>query len=212
MLEHKSLRLHKSFCAGPTLSCEQIPCLLRKTLHNFRVARATAPLKWMPMITSIPYWTVTLSVSLFQEFRCVELGGHEPLHFSLDSRLFSGSCSIPHSSPREHRPFVVHCTPSPLFLFPLPLDLPLAAAAAEAGFHEKGNASHECSAPSIGPPYFYVWRSLAIHSFEQYLECTETAMASAILTVDALTVIYIIQTFFVGLLLHRDDGSVPIAY
>ena len=36
----------------------------------------------------------------------------------------------------------------------------------------------------MGPPSFEVWCSLAIHLFEQHLECTDTAMALAVLTVE----------------------------
>ena len=52
-------------------------------------------------------------------------------------------------------------------------------------FHEKRNASHELSVPGLGPPHFFVCGSLAIYIFEQYLECTETAMALAALTAEA---------------------------
>ena len=48
-------------------------------------------------------------------------------------------------------------------------------------FHEKRNVSHGFSAPGIGPPCFEVWCGLAIHLFELYLECTETAIAEAVL-------------------------------
>ena len=44
-------------------------------------------------------------------------------------------------------------------------------------FHEKGNASHECSVRGTGRLSFFSRNSPAIHSFEQYLEYTATAIA-----------------------------------
>ena len=41
------------------------------------------------------------------------------------------------------------------------------------------------SVPSVGPRFFTVWCSLAIHLFEQHLGCTATALAPAALTVEA---------------------------
>ena len=73
----------------------------------------------MPIITSIPFWTVTreksevrwlfsfpkglfpVGVIFSKEFRRGELG-RESFRFPLDSRFFSGSCFIPHLPPREH--------------------------------------------------------------------------------------------------------------
>ena len=43
-----------------------------------------------------------VGVPLSKKFRRGELDGREPLLFPLDSRFFSGSCLIPHSSPQEH--------------------------------------------------------------------------------------------------------------
>ena len=47
------------------------------------------------------------------------------------------------------------------------------------------NASHDVSATSIGPPCCESGVVSRFTSFGQYLECTETAMASAVLTVEA---------------------------
>ena len=81
-----------------------------------------------------------------------------PCLLLLDSRLFTGSCFIPHLSPRR---------------------------AFQVVFREKRNASHEYFAPGIGQPCFQVWCSLAIHPLEKFLQCTGTAMALAVLTVEA---------------------------
>ena len=73
-----------------------------------------------------------------------------------------------------------------MFRFPLPTWLQQRQRRAfQEVFHEQRNASHELSVPSVGPPSVEVWCSLAVHIFEQYLECTETAMALAVLTVEA---------------------------
>ena len=74
-------------------------------------------------------------------------------------------------------------------------------------FHEKRNASHKISAPSIGPPFFFECGVVSPFTFfEQCLECTETAMASAVLTVEADGNEKFLQNFLVGLFL----GFVPL--
>ena len=98
--------------------------------------------------------------------------------------------------------------------FALALRLALGCSSARSGFlqvvgHEKRTASHDSSVPSIGPPYFQVWCNPKIHPFEQYLECTATAMALAAPTVEADGKIKNSSMSWSCLLLQRDDGFVP---
>ena len=96
-----------------------------------------------------------------------------------------------HSTPNSSRALTFHCLLSPLLRFPLPSDLLLATAAPEAGGglvktsfrRDKCFSRIFCSKHRT--TIFVGWCSLAIHLFEQHLECTETAMASAALTVEA---------------------------
>ena len=85
--------------------------------------------------------------------------------------------------------FVVHCTLSPLFLFLLPLGVALGCSSAKRrAFFKLSFTRRETLLTIFLSKYrttiFQVWCSLANHLFEQYLECTATAMASAALTVD----------------------------
>ena len=119
----------------------------------------------MPVLTGNSFWTVTLfkkakhvgwrsfpfgfslSAFFFPRNSVVENWTENP-SCSLDSRFSSGSCFVPHLSPSEHGPFVVHCMQPPTFMFPLLLDLPSTAAAPEAFqvvFHEKRSSRFFCS-------------------------------------------------------------------
>ena len=92
---------------------------------------------------------------------------------------------VPFKFPFESENFFLESwTQSPLFLFPLPLDLPFAAAAPEVGFprcrsQEEKVLLTNFLLQSNTPPS--VRKSGVVPRFtffEQYLECTETAMFS----------------------------------
>ena len=84
-----------------------------------------------------------VGVFFSEEFCRGELHGREPSPLPFGSRFFSGSCFIPHVSPREHLPFCRAWS-----LFPSPTDVPKALdqrqrLAFQVVFHEKTNASHD---------------------------------------------------------------------
>ena len=106
----------------------------------------------------------------------------EPFLFPSDSRFLKGSCSFLHTLLEST------CLSSSIvcnlqyFVFLCSSSCPRQQRQRRTFrvvFHEKRNASHEFSAPSIIPLCFSVWCSLAIHPFEQYLERTATATACA---------------------------------
>ena len=92
------------------LSSLQRPCFMKETL------------RWTPVIIEISFRTISLftkrstsagfpflndifscrEVPLSKEFRRGELDGRVSSPFPLDCRFFSGSCFIPHLSPRQH--------------------------------------------------------------------------------------------------------------
>ena len=176
-----------------------------------------SPCGQSPFFRSEACWLVLLSWKTFscrgpfsEECRRGELDGRDALPFPLPSLSLSGSCFVPLLSPRGHWPFLVHCTQSQLLLFPFPLDLPLAAAAPEAAFCMMSVTRREMLLTyflhRISHNHIFMFGPFSRFTFfEQYLDCTETAMASAVLL--KLTVISIIQKFLVGLLSHRDMDS-----
>ena len=133
-----------------------------------------------------------------------------PLPFPLDSRLFSGSCFIPHLSPREHWPFVVHCAQSPLFLFYLPLDVPLAAATSEAGF--SSSLSREVSrifCSRCRTTIFSKTGAVSRFTFLNNILNVQRQQRVWLLWLLKLRTIHIFQNFLVGFLLYHDDVFIP---
>ena len=108
--------------------------------------------------------------SLFsKELRRGKLGGREPLHVPLDSRFISGSCFITLFFSRA----LTFCCPlHALSNAPLAFALRLALGCSRAKRRAfqvvlSDKTNHDLSVPNIGPPYFKVWCSLAMHPFEQ---------------------------------------------
>ena len=133
---------------------------------------------WMPVITGISFWTLALLEGVAR--RLVFLSC-KPRTFRAAftpglPRLFSWSSFIPQLSLREHSPVVVHCSQSALFLLPSLLDLHLAEGAPEAGFKSGFCFLEKCFSRFFSSRY---------QTGEQYLECTQTAMALAVLTIEA---------------------------
>ena len=91
-------------------------------LKTYHVGGNSCPERLVPFgflsIRRIPFWR----------------NGPRTCPVSFGFTIFSMSCFIPHFSPREHWPFVIHCMQSPRILLHLSLDLPSAAAASEAAF------------------------------------------------------------------------------
>ena len=136
----------------------------------------------MPEITGIPFWTITL----FKGEACRRMVTNPFLFLwilahSLDPVSF-------HTNLLESIDIWLSIARN-LHFFPLPLDLPLAAAATEAALHVAIRGKRKCFSRFFCSKYqttiFSVWCSFAIHSCEQHLACTETAMAPAVLTVEA---------------------------
>ena len=111
-----------------------------------------------------------MGVHLWKEFRRGELDFRELLPCPLDYRLFSGSCFTTLVSSRA----LTFCCPL-YAITTVYFSLPLAGAAPEAGFLSCLSREEKCFSR-----IFWSRDSL----FEQYLDSTETAMASAVLTVE----------------------------
>ena len=74
----------------------------------------------------------------------------------------------------------------------------------------KRKDSHVLAVPVPDPPFFSVWYGPEILPFEQYLACTPTATASAVLIVEAENKTICLQIVVVWRLLHRGDGFVSL--
>ena len=87
------------------------------------------------MLAGFPFLQVffLVGVPLSKECRRGELDGHNPFPFLLDSRLFSGSCFIPHLS-ISSTAWTSCCPLYAISIFPLPFDLLLAAVPPKTGF------------------------------------------------------------------------------
>ena len=153
-----------------------------------------------------------LSKSLFPRNSVVESWTVAvPYLFLVDSRLVSGSCFMPHLSPREHWPFVVPCTHSPLFLFPLPLDVSLAAAAPQTGFT---NCLSRVTNFLFQVSDHHIFRSGVVSRFT-FLNSILNVQGQKwleLLWLLKLTVIEIFQNFLANLLLHRDFDVIPSCF
>ena len=152
----------------------------------------------------------SVGVRLSKEFRRGELDGREPLPLPLGSRFFGDRASF-HTCLLESVDLLLSIARylHSFMSFALSRTLGCSSARSELSklyCRNRQMLLTKLSVPSIGPPYFSLWRSLATHHFEQNIECTETAMYLAARTVevdDNITHPEII----VGLLLHRDYGS-----
>ena len=181
-------------------------CIKRTLTHMFAVACVMKrTLSRMPIITSILSWTVTLCereaslLVLFpegvflvgfpfsQRIPSWRAGRSRTLYFSHGSSLL---LLIVFQSTLISSRALTFCCPlnaiSTVFLWTCHWQCQRQAF--QVVFHVNRNASHDFSVPSIGgPPSFEVWCRLGIHLSEQYLACTETAMASASIPVKFLT-------------------------
>ena len=170
-----------------------VACVMKRTLSR------------MPIITSILSWTVTLCereaslLVLFpegvflvgfpfsQRIPSWRAGRSRTLYFSHGSSLL---LLIVFQSTLISSRALTFCCPlnaiSTVFLWTCHWQCQRQAF--QVVFHVNRNASDDFSVPRIGgPPSFEVWCRLGIHLSEQYLACTETAMASASLPVKFLT-------------------------
>ena len=182
------------------LPCEHIPCLLHQDLHNFRVAQVTG----MPFRTIIFFFKakrvglfslpeILFPVGSFQRTSSWRAARSRTLTFSFGLSL--SLTIVFHCTQISSKALTFRCPMCAISTvsFSLSLRLALGCSGARGGLFKLPFTRREMLLAMLllqvlDHHFFFqkVWCSLAMHSFEQYLECTETAMAFAVLTVGAV--------------------------